>query len=81
MRLTKRFLSFVLVLALSLSLLPAAEAKTGTLVSNSGTRHEVCTALSSQAQAYYTGNYTYDAVSALSEMRATNMESTILYMA
>lgn len=77
MRLTKRFLSFVLVLALSLSLLPAAEAKTGTLVSNSGTRHEVCTALSSQAQAYYTGNYTYDAVSALSGSSSDPMNSAM----
>lgn len=77
MRLTKRFLSFVLVLALSLSLLPAAEAKTGTLVSNSGTRHEVCAALSSQAQAYYTGNYTYDAVSALSGSSSDPMNSAM----
>jgi endonuclease I len=77
MRLTKRFLSFVLVLALSLSLLPAAEAKTGTLVSNTGTRHEVCTALSSQAQAYYTGNYTYDAVSALSGSSSAPMNSAL----
>ncbi len=77
MRLTKRFLSFLLVLVLSLSLLPAAEAKTGTLVSNTGTRHEVCTALSSQAQAYYTGNYTYDAVSALSGSSSAPMNSAM----
>ncbi|MBR5618492.1 MAG: endonuclease, partial [Clostridia bacterium] len=77
MRLTKRFLSFVLVLALSLSLLPAAEAKTGTLVSNTGTRHEVCTALSSQAQAYYTGNYTYDAVSGLAASSSAPMSSAM----
>ncbi len=65
MRFGKRFSALALALLLMLALVPAAEAKTGTLVKNSGTRHEVCTALSSQAQAYYTGNYTYDAVSAL----------------
>ena len=77
MRLPKRFLSFLLILALSFSLLPAAEAQTGTLVSNTGTRHEVCTALSSQAQAYYTGNYTYDAVSALAANANDPMNSAM----
>ena len=77
MRFPKRFLSFLLILALSFSLLPAAEAQTGTLVKNSGTRHEVCTSLSSQAQAYYTGNYTYDAVSALSGSASDPMNSAM----
>lgn len=77
MRFPKRFLSFLLILALSFSLLPAAEAQTGTLVKNSGTRHEVCTSLSSQAQAYYTGNYTYDAVSALAGSGSDPMSSAL----
>ncbi len=64
-------------MVLSFSLLPAAEAKTGTLVSNTGTRHEVCTALSNQAQAYYSGNYTYDAVSALAGSSSDPMNSAM----
>ena len=77
MRLYKRLLSLLLVLVLSLTLLPAAEAKTGTLVSNTGTRHVVCTSLSSQAQAYYTGNNTYDAVSSLAASSTDPMSSAM----
>lgn len=32
---------------------------------NTGTRHEVCTSLSSQAEAYYTGSYTWENMSVL----------------
>ena len=77
MRLRKRLLSLLLVLVLSFALLPAAEAKTGTLVSNTGTRHVVCTSLSSQALAYYTGNYTYDVVSGLAASSTSPMSSAM----
>ena len=77
MRLRKRLLSLLLVLVLSFALLPAAEAKTGTLVSNTGTRHTICTSLSSQAQAYYTGNYTYDVVSGLAASSSDPMSSAM----
>ncbi len=77
MRLKKRLLSLVLVLLLSFSLIPAAEAKTGTLVKNSGTRHTVAAALSAQAQAYYTGSYTYEAVSKLSTSSGDPMNSAM----
>ena len=77
MRLRNRFVSVLLVLFLTLSVLPAAGAQTGTLVKNSGTRHEVCTSLSSQAQAYYTGNYTYDVVSGLVASSSNPMSSAM----
>ncbi len=77
MRLRNRLISLVLVLLLTFAVLPAAEAKTGTLVKNSGTRHEVCTELSSQARAYYTGNYTYDAVSGLAASSSDPMSSAM----
>ncbi len=71
MRHLKRSVSVFLVLLLVLCIVPAAEAKTGTLTKNTGTRHQLCTSLSSQAQAYYTGSYTYDAVSQLSASTPT----------
>ena len=77
MRLWKRSVSVLLVLLLVAAFIPAAEAKTGTLVANTGTRHVVCTALSSQAQAYYTGNYTYEAVSQLAGSSSDPMNSAM----
>ena len=77
MRFFKRTISIVLGLILMLSLLPAAEAKTGSYTYNSGTRHELCTALSSQARAYYTGSYAYDSVSALSASASDPMHSAM----
>ena len=77
MRTVKRSLSLILILLLVFTVMPFAEAKTGTLVKNSGTRHERCTALSAQAQAYYTGNYTYEAVSALSGSDSDPMNSAM----
>ena len=62
-----RIISFLLTLVMILSLFSGltASAKTGTLKVNTGKRHELCTSLSAQAKAYYTGDYTYDKVSAL----------------
>ncbi len=77
MQLRKRLLSLALVLLLAFSFVPATEAKTGTLVANTGTRHVVCTSLSSQAQAYYTGNNTYDVVSGLAASASDPMSSTM----
>ena len=77
MRSFKRFLAVFLAALLLLALTPPAEATTGTLVSNSGTRHVVCTALSAQAQAYYTGSNTFDAVSALSASAGDPMHSAM----
>ncbi len=64
----KRALCCMLICCILLSLcLPfSALAATGTLVSNNGTRHEVCTELSPQATAYYTGVYSYESLSRLS---------------
>ena len=59
MRVLKRWIALLLVLLLAAAPLSVAEAKTGTLVKNTGTRHAVCTALSDQARAYYTGNNTF----------------------
>lgn len=65
-RITSAMLAVLLVLSVVIGTLPtAASAKTGTLVSNTGTRHETCTSLSSQAQAYYTGDYTWEKLSAM----------------
>ncbi len=56
---TLRSLSIVLVLVLLLSVLPPVAFAAQR---NTGTRHELCTSLSSQAVAYYTGNYSPDAL-------------------
>ncbi len=62
------FLSLFLCLCIVLSCFPVltAGAATGTLAANTGTRDELCTALSDQAMAYYTGKYSYETLSALS---------------
>ena len=61
----RKMIVFLLVLAIVLSMLPAVFAATGTLKANSGVRDQVCTELSGQAKAYYTGNYTYENLSTL----------------
>ena len=66
-RFSLRFLSVLLTLALVLSLFGASVfAATGTLSANTAVRHELCTQLSAQANAYYTGSYTYENLSQLS---------------
>lgn len=65
-RITSVMLAILLVLSIVVGTLPTiASAKTGTLVSNTGTRHETCTSLSSQAQAYYTGDYSWENLSSM----------------
>ena len=79
----KRGLSALLVLVMLVSLFSGLtiSASAASYAYNTGTRHEVCTSLSSQAQAYYTGSYTYDALSALaggtasSDANATNQSA------
>ncbi len=77
MRTFKRAAVLLLALLVLTVSVPFAEAATGTYVKNSGTRHVVCTALSSQANAYYTGSNTFDSVSALSASASDPMNSAM----
>ncbi len=56
---TLRSLSIILILVFLLSILPPVAFAAQR---NTGTRHELCTSLSSQAVAYYTGDYSPDAL-------------------
>lgn len=62
-----RILSVLLVLCMLLSAFAGLTltASAATYTYNSGTRGTVCTSLSSAAQSYYTGNYTYSTLSGL----------------
>ena len=67
--LMNRYAAFVLALLLCLSGVFAgipATAASPLPPANDETRHTVCHALSAQAQSYYSGDHTYDALSALS---------------
>ena len=59
----RRSLSVLLVVILVVSLL--SSMLTVSAATNTATRHQLCTALSSQAKSYYTGQYTYDTMAAL----------------
>ena len=61
----KRGCSLLLVLAVLLALCPTTLLSVFAANANTGTRHQVCTALSSQALAYYKGEYSYDAMASL----------------
>ena len=65
--LVKRSLALILALVLCLSLLPVTvvPVSAASYIYNWGTRGEVATSLSENAQAFYTGNNTYDALSSL----------------
>ncbi|MDR0889098.1 MAG: endonuclease, partial [Oscillospiraceae bacterium] len=63
---TKRLLSILMVLSIITSLLAGITAVSAAGTYNTGVRGELCTSLSSQAKAYYTGSYTYDTLSTLS---------------
>ncbi|MBR6825922.1 MAG: endonuclease [Oscillospiraceae bacterium] len=69
----KRTLSLSLVLALLLCLFAGLQVSAASYPYNSGKRGVVCTALSADAQDYYTGSYSYDSLSALtgSTLRST----------
>ena len=62
----RRTAVLLLVLAMVLSMLPSVFAAAGSKIYNEGIRDQACTALSAQANAYYTGSYTYEKLSALS---------------
>ena len=75
----RRSLAALLALAIVLSLCAsvfAANAPTVTIATNSQNRHVVCTALSEDAKAYYTGGYSYDTLKTL-----TGVDSTDSYTA
>ena len=61
-------LSLLLIFTIVLSYLPCmqTQAATGAVKSNTGIRDDLCTELSTQALRYYTGNYNYESLSALS---------------
>lgn len=64
MKHTRQLLCLLLALLLTVSVF-AAFAATGTVKPNTGRRHVTCTALSAQAEAYYTGDYAYRKLSLL----------------
>ena len=61
----KRSLAGLLCLCLVLSLLWGLGGTAFAASRNTGTRHEVCTSLSEQAQSYYSGKYDWDSLSRL----------------
>ena len=67
-----RILSLLVLLALLTSLLGTAAAPTVTVAVNSKERHTVCTALSADAKAYYTGQYSYANLKALGGVDSTD---------
>ena len=74
----KRALSLLLSLAMLVSLLAGMTlvSAAGSTV-NSGTRHQLCTSLSAQASAYYTGSNSWASLSALSGTKTTSSVEAI----
>ena len=75
-KLTRRLLSLLLAVCLVLSLITGmllvVNAVGENAIRNWGTRDTVCTQLSSSASSYYTGNYTYASLKALSGASSTS---------
>ena len=69
-----RPIAWIMTLVMILSVFSGmtAFAATGTLTRNTTTRHQVCTALSAKAKAYYTGSYTYAKLSQLQGVYSPN---------
>ena len=63
-RISSALLALLLVISLLIGAVPA-EIFAASLTSNTGTRHDYNATLSSQALTYYTGNYTWEKLSAL----------------
>ena len=61
-----RALALLLALFMIFSLFCGLEVSAFAAVSNTGTRHALCTELSAQAEAYYSGEYDWDTMSRLS---------------
>ncbi|MBR4308913.1 MAG: endonuclease, partial [Oscillospiraceae bacterium] len=76
----KRCLSVLLILTLLLSLFAGLElsVEAASYLYNTGKRGQVCTELSSYAKAYYTGNYTYAKLSALSKSSLRTTLNTLV---
>ena len=76
--LTKRLYSIILCLVMVVALLPAdflaTDVKAVSLPYNTGTRDEVATSLSTDANSYYTGSYSYSSLSSLS---GSNLKSKL----
>ena len=66
MKITCRVCALLLALTLLLASIGGVFAATGTLRANTGERGRVCARLSEQAEAYYTGMYSYENLSRLS---------------
>lgn len=67
----KSFLTRIVAMLLMLCLLAGnVFAATGTVRSNTGTRHALCTELSEQAKAYYTGDYRIEKLCSLPGVNA-----------
>ena len=63
-KLSARVLSFLMVLAVLVSVLTCMSAVSAAPKYNNGKFGVICTALSAQAEAYYTGDYTFEKLSA-----------------
>ena len=70
---TKRALSLLIALTMLISVFAGISlvSAAGSTI-NSGTRHELCTSLSAQAEAYYTGTNTWEKLSELSGINTTS---------
>lgn len=62
----KKCTAFLIAILITFLIIPRFSAAADLPDVNEQPRHIVCTALSQQAQAYYTGTYSYDALSTLS---------------
>ena len=76
----KRCLAAFLAFALLLSLFAGLELRVeaASYLYNTGKRGQVCTELSSYAKSYYTGNYTYAKLSALSKSSLRSTLNTLV---
>lgn len=68
----RRLIALLLACALLPALLTVVFAQTGTLTKNRAKRHTLCQDLSKQAEAYYSGDYTYENLAALSGLYSPN---------
>lgn len=68
----RRLVALLLAVCLVLALLGVVFAQTGLLKKNRAKRHVLCEELSEQAYAYYSGDYSYENLSALSGVYSPN---------
>ena len=72
--LCKRMFAILMTVAVILTLFAGTFSASAASTYNNGKRDVLCTSLSSQAKAYYTGSYTYDK---LSELSSTSLRTTL----